>query len=234
MFTDEHSKKHFHHEAAVVFSSTAAHDLQQSIQSEAVRRFPLAAQHNWVDLHASPMWNGNQDRRGWRSDWSIYKHSEIVEFFQFCCSKLAEHSTSIAIQPLRKNGTYFEGYPRQWSLAFLMQHFDKLCRTSGAVGEMYFDHGSNNKEDAEIQLFLHKRVTTLAFGPFSPPVRNVIIPPSSLSSTYSVGIQMADLVAYIYGRLLEVRSGPKWDTDDIDHLWELLGPVSVKTPWPRK
>jgi hypothetical protein len=180
------------------------------------------------------MWNGKQDRRGWRSDWSIYKHSEIFEFFQFCCSKLGEQSSSIAIQPLRKNGTYFEGHARQWSLAFLMQHFDKLCAAKDEIGEMYFDHGSNQKVDADIQLFLHKRVTTMAYGPFSPAVGNVIIPPSTLSSTYSVGIQMADLVAYIYGRQLEMRSGPKWDTDDINQLWQLLGPVSVKTPWPQK
>lgn len=237
MFSDEHLKRHLHHEAAVFLTASSAHKLQLLIQNQAAQHFPEAVKNNWVDLHATTMWNLQRERKGWKTDWSRYSRSAMESYFEIVAAAIGELASNIIIQPLRKRqegGPFYSGETRSWALAFLMQRFDQECGRLGQVGQVYFDHGSDLTLDREIQVFLHNWVTNENDAPFSPKVERVVLPPVPTSSTLSAGIQAADFVAYIYGRRLESNRNPKWDDAETSKYWALLGNVEVRNPWPSR
>ena len=237
MFSDEFVGKVFHHEAAVVFEINKLRQFEKALQGKAVELFPALAKNNWVDLHGTYMWHRRPDKSGWKTDWSTCTKLQIEEFFEYATALIGEHCQRIYIQPLRRKeagGTFFDGHPRDWALVFLAQRLDGMCRYQGTSAFMFFDEEPNNKLSKARESKIHSYIANGAHGPYSKPITRVIQPALALNSTYSVGIQAADLVAYIYGRILSSANTNRPDTKQMTKYFEALGKVEILQKWPAK
>jgi hypothetical protein len=235
MFTDEFVGRSYHHEAAVVFEVNQLKKFEQILQRKALEVFPSAAQNNWVDIHSSYMWHRKEEKGGWKTDWSKFNKESMIEFFDFASSIIGEFSERILIQPLRKKevgGTFFQDDPRYWALIFLAQKLDGICRYQGTHGFMFIDEESDLKKTRSRELGLHSYITNGGHGPYSKPITRLVHPVRALNSTYSAGIQAADIVAYMYGRNLANQVSRKPDFDSVSKIFENFGRVEISNRWP--
>lgn len=235
MFTDEHKSYGLHHEAGLVFTSANLKKLETELQGLALKYFPEQAVNGWLDLHASPMWFKKQDRKGWKTDWS-----KIDDFSRFCffvdaCTLINRLAQSIYVQRLRvkggKNANFTES-ERLWALWFLLQKLDKKAHELERSAMLFCDEESNRKVQTEIQRQLHENVVTEKKSRYSPPITRTIAPVVFTSSTYSAGVQAADIVAYVYGRYMTNRVSAHHDSKDIALVYKTLTKLESSSIWP--
>lgn len=237
MFTDEFVGRSYHHEAAVVFEVNQLKRFENMLQRKALEVFPATAQNNWVDIHSSYMWHRKEEKAGWKTNWSVFTEESMYEFFEFGSSIICEFSERIFIQPLRKKevgGTYFQDDPRHWALVFLAQKLDGICRYKGTHGFLFFDEESDLKKTRSREMGLHSYIANGWHGPHSKPITRLVHPVRALNSTYSAGIQAADIVAFMYGRNLANQVRRKPDFEYVTKIFEKLGRVEISNRWPQK
>jgi hypothetical protein len=149
----------------------------------------------------------------------------------------AEGEIATYIQRLRLKGddsVYFQEPERYFALRFLLHRLDKNAKSRKSTGILFADEEANSKVQRLIQSKLHTYVSTKQSGPYNSPIISTQTPVIFQNSTYSTGIQAADFVAFLYGRILANRHNPKSDFDRIEELSKVCGPVEISAIWPRK
>jgi hypothetical protein len=235
MYTDEHKSAEVHHEAAVIIRAGNAAILQESLQKIALQAFPEQAQNQWLDLHASPMWHRNHEKKGWKTDWSAIGEDEMFEFFKSACALINDLSEQVYVQRLRLSGTenaYYKDHERYYAIRFLLHRLDELAATSKGSALAFCDEESDHRVQREIQLNLQTYITTKQRTRYNPPIAQTLLPVHFVDSTHSVGVQAADIVAFVYGRFLANQKNRRPDFDQIKELVTFLSKLEKSKPWP--
>lgn len=235
-FADERITDLVHHEAAVVISPPSLFALSKEIHAKASQLFPTKSVNNWIELHASPMWNLKPDRSGRKTDWSDCSRASMEDFFDFATRRIGESVGPIIIQPLNKSNdpsVFYSQTPRHWALTFLLQRFDEVCRANNGVGLAFFDEESNLKKTRDLERGLHGAITEGFQGPYSRPITRLAQPPRALDSAVSSGVQVADFVAYVLGRVAASQESAKWDSSEMASYHTNLGAIEYRAVWPK-
>jgi hypothetical protein len=235
MYTDEHKSVEVHHEAAVIISADNAAILQKSLQKIALQAFPEQAQDQWLDLHASPMWHRKHEKKGWKTDWSAIGEDEMFEFFKLACALINDLSEQVYVQRLRLSGTenaYYKDHERYYAIRFLLHRLDELAAATKGSAIAFCDEESDHSVHREIQLNLQTYITTKQSTRYNPPIAQTLLPVHFVDSTHSVGVQAADIVAFVYGRFLANQKNRRPDFDRIKELVRLLSKLEKSNPWP--
>ena len=128
---------------------------------------------------------------------------------------------------------FYSQTPRHWALTFLLQRFDEVCRATNGVGLAFFDEESNLKKTRDLERGLHVAITEGFRGPYSRPITTLAQPPRALDSAVSSGVQIADFVAYVVGRVAASEESPKWDSSEMVSFRANLGEIEYRAVWPK-
>ena len=235
MFTDEHKGPGVHHEAALILKSSNAAALQRDLQKLALKHFPDQARNKWVDLHASPIWNRVQETKGRKVDWGATSEASVDEFFRQACMAINELSEQIYVQRLRVRGTgnaFFKEPERYYAIRSLIHRVDVLIGPNEGSAQVFCDEESDRRVQRKIQAAIHDYIALGKRSPHNPAIRATLLPINFVDSNDSVGVQAADIVAFVYGRSLANEIKPRKDFDRVVELLGLLTKLDRSPLWP--
>lgn len=237
VFTDEHKSPDVHHEASVIFDDKNYMTLQQNLQKLACEFFPTKSFNNRVNIHASPMWFGNIDKGAGGVDWSDVPKEAVREFFKEACSLINDLAEDIYVQRLRtkssSNVRYSEN-ERYYAIRFLLHRANDRALALGASVVVFCDEDSNRKTGQAISKQIMDYITSGRTSPLNPPISRVSLPINFTSSIESVGVQAADIVAYVYGRYRANVISRKSDYLEIADLIRRLAKIQHSRVWPNR
>lgn len=237
MFTDEHKSPDVHHEASLIIGDKNYILLQEKLQHLACKYFPTKALGNRVNIHASPMWFGNKDKGRGGVDWSDVSQQVVREFFKEACALINDLSEDIYVQRLRtkssSNVRYSEN-ERFYAIRFLLHRANERALKVGDAVVVFCDEDSNRKSGQVISKQIMDYVTSGRTSPYNPPISRVSLPITFTSSSESVGVQAADIVAYVYGRYRANVLGRKADYLEIADLIRRLSKIQHSSVWPKR
>jgi Protein of unknown function (DUF3800) len=181
-----------------------------------------------TEFHGYSIMN-NSD--GWEALKGKFNVKEAI--YKKCLAMISEIEGVVIVQGVdfkAMKNQYINPYPpEEESNKHLLDAIDKYAESQHDYVIIYSDEAPQQKRLGE--LFLKYKITSTG-GPYPRFLKNVIRV-EYIDSKSHVGIQIADLIVYIYRRMEDHFKGNEFEQERVRKLWRIIEPCIDPTYRPR-